>query len=160
MDIRAARAGDVQAIAAILMPVIREGATYVLDPGMSEVDALAYWLAPDKEVFVAEEEGAILGTYYLRANQPGGGSHVCNCGYMIGAGASGRGMARRMCEHSLARARERGFRAMQFNFVVSSNVRAVGLWQSCGFAIVGTLPEAFRHPELGYVDAFVMHRAL
>jgi len=162
MKIRKAEARDAEAIARIIMPVIRDGRTYALDPAMDEAEALAYWLGGDRETFVAEEEedGALLGTYYLRANQGGGGSHVANCGYMTSTDAQGRGVARAMCTHSLVRAKERGFRAMQFNFVVSTNARAVALWQSLGFAIVGTLPEAFRHPAQGFVDVLVMHRAL
>jgi ribosomal protein S18 acetylase RimI-like enzyme len=160
MLIRKATPGDIPAIAAIILPVIREGATYALDPDMSEPDALDYWMAPDKETFVAEDEGAIVGTYYMRPNQAGGGRHVCNCGYMTSAAATGRGIARRMCEHSLGHARMRGYRAMQFNFVVSTNDRAVRLWQSLGFDIVGRLPSAFRHPAHGYVDALVMYQRL
>ncbi|QAY78329.1 GNAT family N-acetyltransferase [Sphingosinicella sp. BN140058] len=160
MDIRMAEPRDAEAIAAIIMPTIRAGETYALDPAMTEADALAYWCAADKETFVAEESGVSLGTYYLRSNQAGGGGHVCNCGYMTAAAATGRGVARRMAEHSLERARARGFRAMQFNFVVSTNDRAVRLWQSLGFDIVGRLPEAFRHPAHGFVDALVMYRAL
>ncbi len=125
---------------------------------MSEADALSYWLGPDKETFVAEEAGVILGTYYLRPNQPGGGRHVSNCGYMVSASATGRGIAQRMCEHSIEYARSQGYRAMQFNFVVSTNERAVRLWQSLGFQIVGRLPLAFHHPTAGYVDALVMYR--
>ncbi|PLU10439.1 GNAT family N-acetyltransferase [Sinorhizobium medicae] len=102
----------------------------------------------------------MLGTYYIRANQAGGGRHVCNCGYMTHAAASGKGVARRMHEHSLAHARASGFRAMQFNFVISSNERAVCLWKRLGFEVVGTLPEAFLHPSKGYVDALVMFRSL
>lgn len=161
MRIRNAESTDAAAIAAIIVPVIREGTTYALDRRMSEAEALGYWLAPDKEVFVAEEEGgAVVGTYYMRPNQPGGGAHVCNCGYMTSPQARGRGVARRMGEHSLLHARSRGYRAMQFNFVVSTNERAVRLWESLGFAIVGRLPGAFAHPSLGYVDALVMYRSL
>lgn len=160
MLIREAEARDCTAIAGIILPVIREGTTYALDPDLSEDDALAYWLGADKHVFVAEEDGAILGTYYLRANQAGGGAHVCNCGYMVGAAAAGRGVARSMAAHSFDQARAHGYRAMQFNFVVSSNERAVRLWQSLGFDIVGRLPDAFAHPGLGYVDALVMFRRL
>lgn len=160
MLIRKAEEQDRAAIAAILLPVIRAGKTYTLDRDMNEADALAYWLGADKTSFVAEEEGRILGTYYLRANQAGGGAHVCNCGYMVSSEASGRGIARAMAEHSFAQARARGYRAMQFNFVVSTNERAVRLWQSLGFETVGRLPAAFDHPEQGYVDALVMHRQL
>jgi ribosomal protein S18 acetylase RimI-like enzyme len=154
--IRPANARDSAAIWSIIGPTIRAGETYSLDPEMSEEDALAYWLGLDRETFVAEENGAILGTYYIRANQAGGGSHVCNCGYMTGGAATGRGIARKMCEHSIDYARTRGFRAMQFNFVVSSNERAIRLWESMGFAVVGRLPLAFHHPAHGYVDALVM----
>lgn len=127
---------------------------------MSEDAALAYWFGADKEVFVAEEAGVVLGTYYLRANQGGGGTHVANCGYMTGAAATGRGVARAMALHSFDAAKARGFRAMQFNFVVASNDRAVRLWQSLEFAVVGRLPDAFEHPALGFVDALVMFRTL
>lgn len=160
MHIRPAAAGDAHAIWNILQPVIHAGETYALDPEMTEAEALAYWLGADRETFVAEENGAILGTYYLRANQQGGGSHVANCGYMTSSQATGRGVARQMCEHSLNHAKARGFRAMQFNFVVSTNERAVRLWQSLEFEIVGRLPRAFKHPALGDVDALVMFRQL
>jgi ribosomal protein S18 acetylase RimI-like enzyme len=160
MVIRAATASDSEAIWKILQPVIRGGDTYTLPQEMNRGDALAYWNSPAHEVFVAEENGEILGTYYLRANHGGGGAHVANCGYMTGPWASGRGVARAMCQHSLEHARERGFLSMQFNFVVSSNERAVRLWQSMGFEIVGRLPAAFLHPALGPVDALVMYRHL
>ena len=160
MRIRKAQDSDGPALLEIILPVIREGATYTLEPDMSEAEALAYWLAPDKETFVAEEAGGIVGTYFIRPNQAGGGRHVCNCGYMTRAAAAGRGVARAMCQHSLAHARTRGYRAMQFNFVVSTNEPAVRLWQSLGFEIVGRLPGAFRHPVHGYVDALVMYQGV
>ena len=125
---------------------------------MHEAAAVSYWLA--SETFVAEDSGQIVGTYYMRANQQGGGSHIANCGYMTAAAAAGRGIARAMCEHSQAQARLRGFRGMQFNFVVSSNERAVRLWQSLGFETLARLPGAFAHPALGYVDALVMFKTL
>lgn len=160
MQIRPAQAHDDDAIWDIIGPIIAAGETYVLPREMSRTEALAYWRSPTHEVFVAEDEGRVLGTYYLRPNQQGGGAHVANCGYMTAQQATGRGVARAMCTHSLAHARARGFRAMQFNFVVESNVRAVALWQSFGFEIVGRLKEAFAHPQLGYVDALVMYRIL
>ena len=160
MLIRPATPEDSNGIWAILEPVIRAGETYTLPRDMEKESALAYWLVPHHEVFVAEESGSLVGTYFLQANQQGGGSHVANCGYITAGHATGRGIARAMCAHSLDRARERGFRAMQFNFVVSTNTRAVKLWQSLSFAIVGNLPKAFLHPVQGYVDAYVMYRKL
>ena len=160
MHIRIADASDAEAIAAIILPTIRDGTTYSLDADMGEADALAYWMGPDKETFVAEEEGGIVGTYYMRPNQSGGGRHVCNCGYMTSIAAMGRGIARGMCQHSLEHARARGYRAMQFNFVVSTNKRAISLWQQMGFEAVGRLPDAFHHPKVGYVDALVMFQTL
>lgn len=160
MEIRKAHSDDGQAILDIILPTIREGNTYTLDPDLSATDALGYWMSADKTTFVAVDGGAILGTYYLRRNQGGRGNHVCNCGYMTHPEATGRGVARSMCEHSMAHARSMGFRAMQFNFVVSVNERAVRLWQSLGFEIVGRLPEAFNHSSLDYVDALVMHKTL
>jgi ribosomal protein S18 acetylase RimI-like enzyme len=160
MEVRPAQPRDDEAIWGIIGPTILAGETYALPREMSRADALSYWKAPGHEVFVAEQDGEVLGTYYLRANQQGGGAHVANCGYMTAPAASGRGVARAMCAHSLAHARARGFRAMQFNFVVGSNARAVALWQRFGFEIVGRLPGAFEHPRLGLVDAVVMYRML
>jgi L-amino acid N-acyltransferase YncA len=161
VHIRPAKETDSAAIWAVLDPIIRAGETFALPRDMSERDALAYWRAPGHEVFVAEDEGAsVVGTYFLKTNQRGGGAHVANCGYATALWATGRGIARAMCSHSLEHARARGFRAMQFNFVVSTNDRAVRLWESMGFQTVGRLPRAFAHPELGEVDALVMFRAL
>jgi ribosomal protein S18 acetylase RimI-like enzyme len=156
----AAAASDDDAIWAILEPTFRAGETYPIPRDISRADALAYWRSPGHSVFVAEGEGRIVGTYYLRANQRGGGAHVANCGYMTAEDATGRGVARAMCLHSLDMARARGFTAMQFNFVVASNERAVRLWQSCGFETAGRLPKTFQHPRFGLVDALVMARAL
>ncbi len=158
--IRPAGPADDPALWAILEPVIRAGETYTLDPDLTEAAALAYWTGPDKACFVAEADGRVVGTYYVRANQAGGGRHVCNCGYMVATAGAGRGIARAMCAHSLDEARARGFRAMQFNFVVSTNQRAVALWRSMGFDTVGRLPGAFHHPVQGDVDALVMFRTL
>jgi ribosomal protein S18 acetylase RimI-like enzyme len=151
---------DSEPIWQVLEPVFRGGETYTVAPDISREDALAYWCAAGHEVFVFEENGEILGTYFLRANQCGGGAHIANCGYVTAGHAAGRGIGRKMCERSIEQARARGFRAMQFNFVVSANEHAVRLWESLGFAIVGRLPGAFRHPKIGYVDALVMFRKL
>lgn len=157
LHIRRATAADAAAIWRIIGPTIRAGETYALPRDLTEQAALDYWLAPNQEAFVAEAGGEILGTYYIRANQQGGGAHVCNCGYMTDVQAAGRGVARAMCAHSLEHGRASGFKAMQFNFVVSTNTRAVGLWRAMGFEIVGRLPGAFEHPTLGHVDALVMY---
>jgi ribosomal protein S18 acetylase RimI-like enzyme len=158
--IRAATSADCEAIWSILEPTIRLGETYTLPRDLSRDDALAFWFAPGHETFVADIDGRTVGTYFLRQNQAGGGRHVANCGYITGPRAEGRGVGRAMLEHSLARAKARGFRAMQFNFVVSSNERAVRTWQAYGFEIVGRLPQAFAHPRLGFVDALVMFKVL
>lgn len=160
LRIRAASDADEPAIWRVIAPTIRAGETYPLPRDMGEAEAVRYWRQVSHEVFVAEQGGEIVGTYYLRANQQGGGAHVANCGYIVAPHAFGRGVARAMCEHSLERARQRGFRSMQFNFVISRNERAVKLWQACGFKIVGTLPEVFDHPRFGLVDALVMVRKL
>ncbi|MBV2359211.1 GNAT family N-acetyltransferase [Thalassococcus sp. CAU 1522] len=160
MRIRAYETRDAVAVTAMLMPVFRAGDTYTIDPEIAPDAALAYWTGPERHVFVVEDDGRLLGTYYVVRNQKGGGSHVCNCGFVTDPQARGKGVARAMLDHALAKARELGFRAMQFNFVVATNTRAIAIWEGAGFEVVGRLPGAFRHPEQGYVDALVMYRAL
>jgi ribosomal protein S18 acetylase RimI-like enzyme len=160
MLIRQSEPRDDDAIWRILEPTFRAGETYPVPRDISRAGALAYWHTPGHAVFVAEDAGTIVGTYYLRANNRGGGAHVANCGYVVAPDAFGRGVAQAMCSHSLGEAKSRGFSAMQFNFVIASNERAVRLWQRMGFAIAGHLPGAFQHPRLGLVDAYVMLRNL
>ncbi len=160
MLIRPASLADAESVWQVLEPTIRAGETNALPQDMSRTDALDYWFAAANAVFVAAQAETVVGTYFLRANQLGGGSHVANCAYVVAPAATGRGIAQSMCEHSLAEARTRGFSAMQFNFVVGSNERAIKLWQRAGFAIVGTVPRAFRHPSLGLIEVLVMHREL
>lgn len=160
MEIRRASGDDADGIWAVLEPAIRAGETWALPREWRREEALAYWLAADREAFVAVADGRVLGTYFVRANQLGPGGHVANAGYLTHPEATGRGIASAMGRASLQWARERGFRAMQFNFVVSSNSRAVRLWQHLGFAIIGTVPEGFEHPRLGFVDVYVMHQPL
>jgi len=160
LSIRPASDADRPALWAILEPVIRAGETFALPRAMTEAEAHANWCAPDRQVFVAVDAGQVVGSYYLKPNQPGGGAHVANAGYMVAGPASGRGVARAMGLHSLATARAQGYRAVQFNFVVSTNAPAVHLWQSIGFQIVGRVPDAYHHATLGYVDIFVMHKSL
>ena len=158
--IRPVRDADREALWPILRDVVRPGDTYAIDPDISREDLLATWCEAPAACFVAEAGGEILGTYYIKTNQQGGGSHVCNCGYITAPAARGRGVARAMCEHSQVAAVEMGYTAMQFNFVVASNVGAIALWTKLGFETVGRLPKAFRHPEQGLVDALVMFKAL
>ena len=160
ITMRAATAADHAAVWDILRPVFRAGETYAIDPAISQADALAYWCGPGREVRVAEAGGAVLGSYYIRPNADGGGAHVCNCGFVTAASAQGRGVARAMLADALDRAAQSGYRAMQVNFVISTNTRAVALWQTAGFDIVGRLPGAYLHPTQGYVDALVMYRSL
>src|SRR5207302_4527103 len=159
MTLRPANQSDEDAIWDIFHAVIAPGDTYVFDPQMSRSDALAYWFRSDTHTYIAESEGEIVGTYILKPNQPALGSHVANAAFMVSPTARGLGVGRAMGEHCLDEARRLGFRAMQFNFVVSTNESAVKLWQSLGMKIIGTLPGAFRHPEKGYVDVYVMFQS-
>jgi GNAT superfamily N-acetyltransferase len=160
MIIRPATTADNQSIWAILAPTIRAGETYPLPRDLGEHAAIAYWTGPTHEVFVAEDGEEILGTYYIRPNQAAGGAHIANCGYMTATAATGRGIATAMGAHSLTHAKSHGYRAIQFNFVISTNTRAIALWTRLGFATLCRLPEAFHHPTLGFVDALVMFQTL
>jgi L-amino acid N-acyltransferase YncA len=160
LKIRSAADSDRDAIWNIFHEIVSVGDTYALDPGMSREEALAYWFGAGTHTYIAENDRRVVGTYILRANQPGPGSHVANAAYMVAKDARGLGVGRKMAEHSFSEARRLGFRAMQFNFVVSTNTSAIHLWQQLGFKIVGTLPGAFRHPKAGYVDVYVMFRSL
>jgi ribosomal protein S18 acetylase RimI-like enzyme len=145
----------------VIEPVFRAGETYAFSPAITEREAHKYWIEVPANTFVAlDTNNTILGTYYIKPNQPDLGAHVCNCGYIVAEDARGQGVAALMCEHSQEEARRLGFRAMQFNLVVATNQSAVRLWQKLGFDIVGTLPGAFRHPTHGFVDAFVMYKQL
>ena len=160
MKIRAAAEADRAAIWKIFHEVVAAGDTYAIDPEMSREEGLAYWFSADTRIYVADSTVGVVGTYILGPNQSGGGSHVANAAFMVAPEARGQGIGRAMAEHCLSEARRLGFRAMQFNFVVSINESAVRLWQQLGFEIVGTLPGAFCHPENGYVDVYVMYRSL
>lgn len=160
VSIRPARPEDDDAIWGMLRPVIETGETYTFPRDLGRDEALAYWTGPAHAAHVAEIEGVPVGTCWLRSNQPGGGDHVCNCAYVTASGAEGQGVAREMLAHSLDLARARGYRAMQFNFVVATNARAIATWERAGFSVVGRLPGAFRHPRQGFVDALVMWKDL
>jgi L-amino acid N-acyltransferase YncA len=160
MIIRKAEDADFDAIWLIFHDVVSGGDTYPFYPETTKEETRAIWMSPQVTPYVACLDEQIVGSYFIRANQPGLGSHVANAGYMVKREFHGKGIGRAMCEHSLAAARSAGFLAMQFNIVVSTNESAVALWKKMGFSIVGTLPQVFRHRELGLVDAFVMHRFL
>jgi ribosomal protein S18 acetylase RimI-like enzyme len=161
MEIRPFETNDWDALWDIIAPVFRAGETYPFAPDISKQEAFQAWVTAPAATYVAVDDGnEILGTYYIKPNQPALGAHVCNCGYIVSERARGRGVASELCRHSQREALAQGFRAMQFNLVVSTNEGAVRLWQSLGFDIVGTLPGAFRHSKLGYVDAHVMYKTL
>ncbi len=159
--IRALEESDWPQVWKLIAPVFHAGETYAFSPDITEAEARKVWVEMPSAIYVAKAAaGAVVGTYYIKPNQPALGSHVCNCGYIVSENARGKGVASLMCEHSQREATRLGFRAMQFNFVVSTNQGAVRLWQKLGFEIVGTLPGAFKHPKQGYVDAFVMFKQL
>ena len=160
IELRKAAEQDKPAIWKIIKSVIAGGDTYVFAPDSSEEDMMAYWFAADKYNYVAVLGGEVVGTFWLRANQPGLGSHIANAAYMVSPNAGGKGIGRRMAEFSLEEAKRLGFTAMQFNFVVKSNTVAVKLWQRVGFEIVGEIPDAFDHATNGMTNAYIMHRKL
>ena len=160
MNVREAQSVDFAAIWPIFQQIVAMGDTYGYERDITEQEARRVWMELPAKTFVAEQDGQILGTYYIKTNQAGPGSHVCNCGYMVATDSRGRGLASLMCEHSQKVAIELGFEAMQFNFVATTNDGAVNLWKKLGFNIVGVLPKAFNHPLHGNVDALVMHKFL
>lgn len=160
-SIRPYQESDWPALWALLHATFSTGDTYAYAPDSSEAEVHKAWIDSPAATFVAcAPDGRLLGSYLIKPNQPGLGAHVCNCGYVVAPQAQGQGVASAMCVHSQKQATAMGFLAMQFNLVVSSNQRAVRLWQRLGFAVVGTLPKAFRHQQLGLVDAYVMFKTL
>jgi len=160
VKIRRAVRSDFPSLWPIFRAVVATGMTYVFSPDTAQEDAVAYWFGPGVTSYVAEEQGEVVGMYKIVPNQRDLGSHVANASFMVDPAQGGRGVGRAMGLHCLREARQMGFLAMQFNFVVSTNQAAVALWKTLGFSIVGTLPKVFRHRDLGYVDAYVMHRFL
>lgn len=160
MTIRLATKSDHEAVWHIISNVITTGDTYVFAPDSSKEKMLIYWFALDKRTYVAEENGEILGTFYLKENQMDLGSHIVNAGYMVSENARGKGLGTIMAEFSMEEARRLGFRGMQYNLVVKSNEKAVNLWLKLGFKIIGEIPEAYKHSALGYVNAYIMYQKL
>ncbi|MHA1598020.1 MAG: GNAT family N-acetyltransferase [Alphaproteobacteria bacterium] len=158
--IRPATDDDWPGIWAIFRAVVRAGDTYPYPTDTSESEAKKIWIETPLATYVADDDGRVIGTYYLKPNQPGRGGHVCNAGYMVDAGMRGQGLGRTMCAHSMDEARRLGFTAMQYNLVVASNEAAVRLWQDMGFGIIGRLPRAFDHETKGLTDALLMYRQL
>jgi len=151
---------DEESLWGILEPMVRRGGTYVFSLDKSKESLMGYWMGTDKSTFLVERDGELLGTFYLKSNQEGLGDHICNAGFVVAPAAQGQGIGRWMGELAQAEAKSRGFLAMQFNFVIKSNQRAVQLWKSLGFAVIGEIPEAYRHPELGLVPALIFHKKL
>jgi len=160
ITVRLATQHDWDSIWPFFKSIVRAGETYAFDTQISRLDALDLWVKNPRETYVVEEQGKILGSYYLKTNFQGNAAHTCNCGFMVASEARGKGVASLMCEHSQQRAIELGYKAMQFNFVVSTNEGAVRLWKKLGFNIVGSVPKAFNHPAKGLVDAYVLHKWL
>ena len=161
MQIRSFNEPDWPAVWQIIQPVFRAGETYPVAPDITEAQAHEYWIDQPAATFIAvDSANDVLGTYYLKPNQPALGAHVCNCGYIVAEHARGRGIASALCQHSQREALARGFRAMQYNLVVAANEPAVRLWTRHGFTTVGILPHAFHHKQLGYVDALIMYKEL
>lgn len=160
MDVREAEENDFDEIWPIFHEVASAGDTYAYPQNTSKEEAKRLWMQLPRKTYIAEENGRVLGTYYIKTNHAGPGDHVCNCGYMVSSTARGRGLATLMCEHSQKVAIELGYKAMQFNLVAASNEGAVRLWNKLGFETVGRLPRAFKHPTQNFVDAFVMYKWL
>ena len=160
LSARIATDKDEKALWGILEPMVRKGGTYVFSLDKTKESMMGYWMGTDKTTFVVENEGVVVGTFYLKANQEGLGDHICNAGFVVSRDAEGQGVGRWMGEYAQEAAKSREFLAMQFNFVIQSNQKAVHLWKSLGFSVIGEIPEAYRHPNLGLVSAFIFYKKL
>ncbi len=160
IEIRKAIPADNDGIWEIIRLVIAKGDTYVFAPDSSREKMLAFWLAEDKHTYVAVDDDRIAGTFFIKSNQPDLGAHVANAGYMTHPNASGRGIGRQMAEFSLIEAKRLGYTAMQFNIVIKTNENAVVLWKKLGFEVIGEIPNAFNHQQLGLTNAYIMYRQL
>lgn len=160
LDIQEIDASQFQLVWPVFQAVVASGDTYAYDPSITFEAARALWTTQPSRVFCARMADEVVGCYMLHPNQSGAGDHVANAGYMVAPAARGQGIAGRLCEHSMEVARAAGFAAMQFNAVVACNEPAVHLWQKHGFAVIGRVPQGFRHPRNGLTDLLIMHRFL
>jgi ribosomal protein S18 acetylase RimI-like enzyme len=160
MTIRAAGTDDLDSVWQVFEQVIKAGDTFAFDPDTPKEELSNLWFAPTMKTFVVDDGGKIIGSYFIKANQPGLGSHIANCGYIVHPDARGKGIGHQLCEHSIIKAKELGYQGMQFNLVVSTNTRAVKLWERSGFQIIGTIPKGFAHRQQGFVDAYIMFRGI
>lgn len=161
MIVRVADAGDWAAIWQIMSVVTRAGDTFTYPTDLTESEGQSLWMAGNGQTIVAiDEQGCVLGTAKMSANQMGPGSHVATASFMVAPSARGRGIGKALGKVVIEWAKAGGYRSIQFNAVVSTNLVAVGLWQSLGFVIVGTIPRAFAHPNHGDVSLHVMYRSL
>ncbi len=160
LSARIANDEDEEALWGILEPMVRKGGTYVFSLDKTKESMMGYWMGTDKTTFVVEKEGVAVGTFYLKANQEGLGDHICNAGFVVSRNVEGQGVGRWMGEYAQVAAKSRGFLAIQFNFVIKSNQKAVHLWKSLGFSVIGEIPEAYRHPNLGLVSSLIFYKKL
>ena len=160
LTFRKALLQDQDAIWEILQNIIKKGSSFAYPSNLTKEEMLAYWLAEDKHAYVALEDDEVIATFFMKDNQPGRGSHIANAAYAIAEKHAGKGIGQKVGEYSLIEAKRLGYKAMQFNLVVKSNVRAVSLWKRIGFEIIGEIPDAFFHPQEGYTNAYVMYRKL
>lgn len=161
MEIRKAdKIKDYDKVWEIFSEVIKTGDTYTFEPDTPKEGLEKYWFADYMNTFVAVEEDTILGTYIIKPNQIGLGSHIANCSYMVNPKYHGKGTGKILCEHSISFAKENGYKGIQFNIVVSTNIAAVNLWKKFGFEVIGTTPKGFRHQALGFVDTYIMFKNL
>lgn len=160
LEIRSAKKNDEDSLWSVIEPIIRAGGTYVFSPQSSREKIMSYWLNEDKKTYIALIEGKAVGTFYIKANQPDLGDHICNAGFMVDPEQKGKGIGRRLGQFAISEAKALGYQAMQFNFVISSNHSAVSLWKSLGFQVIGEIPQAYRHPSHGLVSALIFFKKL
>ena len=160
LKITTATPADFDEIWKIFQPILQAGGTYVYSPDTSKDEAFSIWFDESYDTYIAKLDDEIVGAYVIRPGHRDLGSHIANAAYIVADKHRGKGFGRNLGEHSIEQARRLGYKALQFNYVVSSNKVAIELWRKLGFSIVGTIPAAYNHPELGYIDIHIMHRKI